>query len=94
MKIPDKPPANVPERREMPTIGNALTTEVRELETKYFDQVGKFREYAEKIRQELESKGERSMYSQLQPWIRPELVNLLKQRIDVISTGNSRSSDE
>ena len=26
------------------------------------------------------------MYSQFQPWIRPELVNLLKQRIDVLST--------
>ena len=25
------------------------------------------------------------MYSQLQPWIRPELVNLMEQRIDVIS---------
>ena len=25
------------------------------------------------------------MYSQLQPWIRPELVNLLEQRIDVLS---------
>ena len=26
------------------------------------------------------------MYSQFQPWIRPELVNLLEQRIDVLST--------
>ena len=26
------------------------------------------------------------MYSQLQPWIRPELVNLLEQRIDDLST--------
>ena len=26
------------------------------------------------------------MYSQLQPWIRPELVNLLEQRIYVLST--------
>ena len=26
------------------------------------------------------------MYSQLQPWIRPELVNLLEHRIDVICT--------
>ena len=25
------------------------------------------------------------MYSQLQPWIRPELVDLLEQRIDVLS---------
>ena len=26
------------------------------------------------------------MYTQLQPWIRPELVNLLEQRIDLLST--------
>ena len=70
----------------MPTLGNALTTEVRELDTKYFHNVGKFREDAEKLRQELESKGEGSMYSQLQPWISPELVNLLEQCIDVLNT--------
>ena len=34
----------------------------------------------------LESKGEGSMYSQSQPWIRLELVNLLEQRIDILST--------
>ena len=35
-----------------------MTAEVRNLDTKYFIQVGKFREVAEMIRQELESKGE------------------------------------
>ena len=86
MEIPDKPPKNVPVRRAMPILGNALNVEVRELDTKYFNQVGKFREDAEKLRQELESKGDESMYSQLQPCIRPELVNLLEQRIYVLST--------
>ena len=86
MEIPDKLPASVPERRVMPILGNALTAEVRELDTKYSNQVGKFREDAEKLRRELESKGEVSMYSQLQPWIRPELVNLPEQRIGVLST--------
>ena len=43
MEIPDKPPANVPERRAMPVLGNDLTSEVRELDTKYFNQVCKFR---------------------------------------------------
>ena len=70
----------------MPILGNALTAEVRELDTKYFNQVGKFREDSEKLRQELESKGQGIMYSQLQPWIRPELVNILEQHIDVLST--------
>ena len=51
MEILDKPPANVPERRAMPILGNALTSEVSELDTKYFNQVGKFKEYSEKLRQ-------------------------------------------
>ena len=51
MEIPDKPQAKVPDRREMPILDNALTAEVRELDTKYFNQVGKFREDAEKLRQ-------------------------------------------
>ena len=37
MEISDKQPANVPERRAMKIIGNALTAEVRELDTKYFN---------------------------------------------------------
>ena len=77
---------NVPERRAMQILGNALTEELRELDTKYFNQVGKFREDSEKLGQELESKGEGSMYSQFQPWIRPVLVSLLEQRIGVLST--------
>ena len=31
MEILDKPPANVPERRAMPILGNDLPAEVREL---------------------------------------------------------------
>ena len=56
------------------------------MDTNYFNQVGKFREYSKNLRQELESKGGGSMYSQLQPWIRPELDNLLEHCIDVLST--------
>ena len=41
MEIPEKPPASVPERREMPILGNSLSAEVRELDTKYFNQAGK-----------------------------------------------------
>ena len=49
MEIPDKPTASVPERRAIPILDNALTAEVRELDTKYFNRVGKFREDAEKL---------------------------------------------
>ena len=52
MEISGNPPASIPERRAMPIIGNDLTAELRELDTKYFNQVGKFREDAEKLRHE------------------------------------------
>ena len=51
MEIPDKPPANVPERREMSILGNDLTAEVRELDTKYFNKIGKFRDDYENLLQ-------------------------------------------
>ena len=86
MEIPEKPSANVPERRAISIPGNAFTAEVREFDTKYFNKVGKFREDADKIQNKLESKKKGSMYSQLQTWIRPDLVNLLVQRIYVLST--------
>ena len=56
MEILDKPPANVPERRTIPILSNALTAEVRYLDTKYFNQVGKFREDADNLQQESDSK--------------------------------------
>ena len=70
----------------MPIFGNCFTANVIELDTKYFNQLGKFREDSEKLLQELQSKGEGSMYSQLHLWIRLDLVNLLEQRIDALST--------
>ena len=54
LEIPDKPPASVPERRAMPILGNYLTEEVRELDTKYFNQVVKFREDHEKLLKKLD----------------------------------------
>ena len=49
LEISDKPPANVPERRAMPILDNAFTAKVRELDTKYFNQVRKFREDVENL---------------------------------------------
>ena len=49
MEIPDKTLASVPESRVMPILGNAFTAEVRELDKKYFTQVGTCREDAEKL---------------------------------------------
>ena len=86
MDIPDKPPASLPERRALPILGDRLTAKVMDIDAKYFHKESRFREDAEKLRKERESRGEGSMYSQLQPWMRPSLESLVDKRIDVLST--------
>ena len=57
MVILDKPSASVPKRRAIPNPENDLTVEVRELNKKYFNQISKFREDAEKLRKGVGVKG-------------------------------------
>jgi len=84
--IPDKPPVDMPKRVDMKKLGDEWTDEVKKLNQKYFSKENTFRQDAEKLRQELEDKGEGSMYSLMQPWVIPELVELVEERIDVLSS--------
>jgi hypothetical protein len=54
------------------------------LDRKHLSDENKFEQTAEKACRERESKGEGSMYSQLQPFSRPELTELIGKRIDVL----------
>ena len=86
MAIPKKPPSSLPTRWHTPNIGT-LTAEVKELGAKYFSEITKFEEGTEKLRKEMEAKGEGSMYAMLQPDIRPtplELVRDYEGRLDVL----------
>ncbi len=76
----------MPKRVEMRKLGEEWTDEVKRLDRKYFCKESKFREDAEVLRKELEAKGEGSMYSMMQPWLVPELVNIVGDRIDVLSS--------
>ena len=86
MDIPDQPPVYMPKRVEMRKLGEEWTDEVKRLDRKYFSKESKFREDAEVLRKELEARGEGSMYSMMQPWLIPELVNIVGDRIDVLSS--------
>ena len=86
MTIPDEPPADVPKRRDMPILGDDWTDEVKKLDEKYFQNESKFRQDAEALRNELESKGEGSMFSSMQPFIQPGVHDLVGRRIDVLSS--------
>jgi hypothetical protein len=47
------------------------------LDRRYLSDENEFKQKAEKAHREQESKGEGSMYSQLQPFSRPELTELI-----------------
>ena len=67
----------------MPTLGTQAC-DVGALDRRYLSDENEFKQKAEKAHRERESKGEGSMYSQLQPFIRPELTKLINKRIDFL----------
>ena len=85
MDIPTKPPTYLPQRRPVPIVGT-LTSEVREMDRKYFTDVAKLREDTEALRLQMEERGEGSIYSMLQPDIIPTVDELVqkKERVGVL----------
>ena len=76
MDIPTKPPTYLPQRRPVPIVGT-LTSEVREMDRKYFTDVAKQRQDTEVLRLQMEERGEGSFYSMLQPDIIPTVDELV-----------------
>jgi hypothetical protein len=82
--IPDEPSPNVPKRVNLLVLG-AQTEDVLELDKKYLADEDAFKKKARKLRKERELKGEGSIYSSMQPFVRPEISELMNERIDVLS---------
>ena len=82
--ISDEPSLNVPQRINLPVLGTQ-TEEVLELDRKYLANEDAFKKKARKLRNERELKGEGSIYSSMQPFVRPEISDLMNERIDVLS---------
>jgi hypothetical protein len=61
------------------------TEEVLELDRKYFANEDEFKKKAWTLHNERELKGEGSIYSSMQPFVRPEISDLMNERIDVLS---------
>jgi hypothetical protein len=81
--IPHGPNINVPTRTNLPILGRQ-TCDVTALDCRYIADEIRFKQKAKKMRHECESKGEGSMYSQLQPFSRPELSESIGMQIDVL----------
>ena len=82
MDIPSEAPFNVPQRQELGVLGSQ-TSIVAQLDKKFAAKESECKSNAEKTRRVSESKGQGGMYSQLQPFSRPELDELIGRRIDV-----------
>ena len=74
--IPPGPNINVPTRTNLPILGMQMC-DVTALDRRYIANEIRFKQKAEKTRCEHESKGEGSIYSQLQPFCWPELSKLI-----------------
>ena len=81
--VPSEPVVETPQPRFVPVLGTR-TQEFDELNEKYEDEKEVIKNNADKLRQEREARGEGSMYSTLQPFIRPDLHDLVGKRIDVL----------
>ena len=74
----------MPQRIDLPVLGHQ-TEDVLELDRKYLANEDAFQKKARKLRNERELKGEGSIYSSMQPFVRPEISDLMNERIDVLS---------
>jgi hypothetical protein len=74
---------NVPKRMDLPVLGTEID-DIADLDNTYLANEEKFRLNADRIRRAREARGEGSMYSLLQPFSRPNVNELLGQRIDVL----------
>ena len=70
LKIPNEPPINTPKRTQLPVLGQQ-TTIVKTLDEGSIKDKEEFKEKANTIWKERESRGEGSMYSEMQPRVKP-----------------------
>ncbi len=76
---PTEPEAHVPQRMSLPVLGTQ-TCDVDELDAKYMGEIDKFQQGAAKLAKEREHVGETSIFSRMQPFYRPNLVDLMNRR--------------
>ena len=81
--VPAEPIPHMPQRAHTGILGTFNSTAMG-LEKKYVDNIEEFKERCNKLRREREARGEGSMFSELQPFVRPELDDLMYKRIDVL----------
>ena len=82
MEIPTEPELKLPQRKKLKGLGTRIEF-VDTLNEKYLSDEGEFKRKADIIRQGREAKGKKNLYQTMQPFVRPNLDELLEKRIDV-----------
>ena len=81
--IPPEPKTELPKRQATGILGTAHAAQ-RSLDSKFMGDEAEWKKKVEKIRLERESKGEGSIFSQMQPLFAPSLKSIEGRRIDVL----------
>ncbi len=83
-EIPKEPVPNVPKQVNLPTLGTQ-TEFAKELDQRYITDDDKSKCNACKIQKRRETRDEGSIYASMQPFARPEMCDLLNERIDYLA---------
>ena len=82
-EIPSEPKVNMPQKPNMAMLGTPAVN-VDKWDAKYKAEEDVVRKNADEARRESEARGEKSLYSMMQPWFPPPLEDLVDRRIDVL----------
>ena len=81
--VPEDPHIKVPEQMNDASLGTRMD-KVNDLKSKFTARTGSIRGDVEKLRKAQEARGEGNLYKEMQPFVRPELEELVEERIDVL----------
>ena len=93
LKIPEEPPIDVQNRKNLPSLGER-TADVKALDLNYIKDTKKFKKDAQRLRREREDSGYGDMYSVLQSVAVPKIDDsFIGKRIDVLFAFEILDSD-
>ena len=90
--MPLEPRIELPQRRNDASLGSR-TEEAEQLDKKFHKISASIRMEVEKIRRAREARGEGCIYREMQPLVKPDMIELLSKRIGVLFPFEVDSND-
>ena len=92
-EVPLEPRIELPQRRNDASLGSR-TEEAEQLDEKFNKKSASIRVEVEKMRRAREARGEGCIYREMQPLVKPDMIDLLSRRIDVLFPFEVDSDDD